>query len=629
MKVRDPESSANKVSQNLPSGAEQILHLIYFEGPREEFLHALLRLQCENVHARAGAIYALQAESEGQLLAVFPEFEESATQPEWLEEISLLLKDFSATPLLKTKIVSTASTSSATTGGRQHAVLIPLSTTGQQPLVAVCLIHALSPVDLSYKRQRLELTGPLLLLHDMRRALQQNDAAAKTMQTALDVLAETNRMVRFRETAFSLCNLLAAQWECGRVSIGFLREHYVRLEATSHVEKFVRQSDLVQNIEAAMEECLDQDMEVVYPPPPGTLAISRAAAELSQDHDHENIASLPLRWQNSVSAVITLERGGSRSFTDAEIKVLRLTCELVAPRLMNLHEYDRWIGSRIMRDTKKALGSLVGSKHTWVKLLALALLCVTVYLTFATTTYRLNASFVLHATEKQTVAAPFDGFIKSIQARPGDLVEGNKTILGSLDAEEIKLQLAARRAEIVQYKKEAAVALRDSKIAEMKIAEAQGERVAAEANLLRYRVERAVLIAPRSGTVVSEDLFQRVGAPVKLGETLFAIAPLDKLGADLYIAEDLIVDVTAGMRGELAVTGLPERRIPFLVTRVYPAAEVVSQRNVFRVEVELSNFPRWLKPGMEGVAKIDAGRRSFAWIWTRELVSWLRMKLWI
>jgi hypothetical protein len=32
---------------------------------------------------------------------------------------------------------------------------------------------------------------------------------------------------------------------------------------------------------------------------------------------------------------------------------------------------------------------------------------------------------------------------------------------------------------------------------------------------------------------------------------------------------------------------------------------------------------------MEGVAKIRIGRRTYAYLWTRKLVNWVRMKLWI
>jgi hypothetical protein len=36
-----------------------------------------------------------------------------------------------------------------------------------------------------------------------------------------------------------------------------------------------------------------------------------------------------------------------------------------------------------------------------------------------------------------------------------------------------------------------------------------------------------------------------------------------------------------------------------------------------------------MMPKLKGVAKIRIDRRRYAWIWTRRLVNWLRMKLWI
>jgi hypothetical protein len=32
---------------------------------------------------------------------------------------------------------------------------------------------------------------------------------------------------------------------------------------------------------------------------------------------------------------------------------------------------------------------------------------------------------------------------------------------------------------------------------------------------------------------------------------------------------------------------------------------------------------------MEGVGKIDLERRSYGFIWTRRMINWVRMKLWI
>jgi hypothetical protein len=31
---------------------------------------------------------------------------------------------------------------------------------------------------------------------------------------------------------------------------------------------------------------------------------------------------------------------------------------------------------------------------------------------------------------------------------------------------------------------------------------------------------------------------------------------------------------------------------------------------------------------MEGVAKIETGRRNLVWIWTHRFTNWLRLKVW-
>ena len=51
-------------------------------------------------------------------------------------------------------------------------------------------------------------------------------------------------------------------------------------------------------------------------------------------------------------------------------------------------------------------------------------------------------------------------------------------------------------------------------------------------------------------------------------------------------------------------------------------------RNYFRVEAALEHAPAQLRPGMEGVGKIDVARRRLIWIWTHGLVDRARLWLW-
>jgi multidrug resistance efflux pump len=398
---------------------------------------------------------------------------------------------------------------------------------------------------------------------------------------------------------------------------------------------------LVQDIEAAMEECLDQDVEVVHPAAADATYVSRAAGELSKRHGPTMVLGLPLRCKGEPVSVLTVERPADESFAPEEIEALRLACDLCTSRLMNLYEHDRWFGARAAATMRKGFAALVGPKHTWGKLAAVLIFAALLFLILAKGDYRAEAPFVLEATEQQVVPAPFDGYLKSVFVEPPDIVEANKTVLAALDTAELRLQLASSRAELAGYLKEAAAAMRDGKTAEAQIAEAQGDKTRAEMRLLEHRISQANIVSPLGGCVVKGELKRKIGAPVKTGDVLFEVAPLESLRAVLSVPEDLIADVIeadrkarAGRRelgGELATAAHPEIRVPFVVERINPVAEVVNQRNVFKVRVKLLEAKDQVRmqPGMEGAAKINIEPRRYVWIWTRRLVNWLRMKLWL
>src|SRR5207253_5350761 len=144
-----------------------------------------------------------------------------------------------------------------------------------------------------------------------------------------------------------------------------------------------------------------------------------------------------------------------------------------------------------------------------------------------------------------------------------------------------------------------------------------------EADLYQKQIAHAEMKAPMKGTVVSDDLSKQIGAKVKVGDTLFEVAPLDALRAELQVPEDRIADMQVGFTGELASASNPGHYLPFTVERINPVAEVVNQHNIFKVRVRLDIPPqtfeeaRYLRPGVEGVAKVDVGRKSYALIWTR------------
>jgi hypothetical protein len=74
----------------------------------------------------------------------------------------------------------------------------------------------------------------------------------------------------------------------------------------------------------------------------------------------------------------------------------------------------------------------------------------------------------------------------------------------------------------------------------------------------------------------------------------------------------------------------PGQEIAFTVSNLVPMAQVKGDEgNHFLLKAEI-NAPvqDWWRPGMVGLAKIDAGDRNIAWILFHRLVDTLRLWFW-
>jgi multidrug efflux pump subunit AcrA (membrane-fusion protein) len=162
-----------------------------------------------------------------------------------------------------------------------------------------------------------------------------------------------------------------------------------------------------------------------------------------------------------------------------------------------------------------------------------------------------------------------------------------------------------------------------------RIVSAQTDQVGAQLALVDEQLSRTDIAAPFDGVLVSGDLSQALGAPIERGQTLFEIAPLDAYRVVLQVDEHRVADLKAGQRGELALSSMPGERYAMTVSKITPVSTAREGRNFFRVEAQLQpDDAARLRPGMEGVAKVTVDDRLLAWIWTRELANWVRLKAW-
>jgi multidrug efflux pump subunit AcrA (membrane-fusion protein) len=164
--------------------------------------------------------------------------------------------------------------------------------------------------------------------------------------------------------------------------------------------------------------------------------------------------------------------------------------------------------------------------------------------------------------------------------------------------------------------------------AQTRILAAQIDQVKAQLSLLEEQLARTRILAPFDGVVVQGDLSQALGSPVERGQVLFEVAPLEAYRLILQVDERDIAYAAVGQRGQLLLAADPETAHPFLVRKITPVSAAREGRNYFRLEATLEGTPPSLRPGMEGVGKIEVDRRLLVWIWTRQAVDWLRLTLW-
>ena len=250
-----------------------------------------------------------------------------------------------------------------------------------------------------------------------------------------------------------------------------------------------------------------------------------------------------------------------------------------------------------------------------------------VFFAFYKDDYRVTADARVEGRIQRVLVAPFDGYIASQAARAGDQVSSG-TVLATLDDRDLSLEHLRWTTTRQQRQAEYDQALANRDRAGINIVRAQIQQAEAQIALIEEQLARTRLVAAFDGVIVAGDLSQSVGSAVKRGEELFRIAPLDSYRVILEVDESRVTEIAPGQKGELKVAALLDRTLPYTIERITPITEAREGRNVFRVEAVLDERSEGLRPGMEGVAKTDAGRRLLIQIWTQELLHWLRLKLW-
>lgn len=463
----------------------------------------------------------------------------------------------------------------------------------------------------------------------LRRHADPVEAARQRTKLILQLLAIFLERAELKAALTDLVTETATRLGCDRVMLGLLHGGTLRVEAVSHTGQFDRHANLVAAAGAAMTEALDQREAILYPQDrEARPVVTLAHAELAQLSGADGIATVPLMREGRVLGALTLERGAGLRFDTPTVELLESLAAMLGPLIALRLEQGRSLTSQAAARTRGFWSRLVGPRHGGLKLGVLLLVAGALFLAFATGEYRVGAEARIEGKVQRTLTAPFQSYVREATRRAGDTVREGE-VLARLDDRDLRLEQARLGAQLDQLGRQYREAMAKRDRAQARIVSAQMEQAQAQLGLVEEHLARTEIRAPFDGVLVSGDLTQMLGAPLERGQALFAIAPLDAYRVVLEVDEHRVGDVRAGQRGELVLSADPGQRFPILVEKITPVSTAREGRNYFRVEAQLETGldPR-LRPGMEGVAKVSVDQQLLAWIWTREMANWLRLKAW-
>ncbi len=267
-------------------------------------------------------------------------------------------------------------------------------------------------------------------------------------------------------------------------------------------------------------------------------------------------------------------------------------------------------------------------EHTGPKLAVVLLLLSLIALALIQVDHKVSAPFLLKTDSALMSTAPFPGYIDEVRFHLGDVVKKGEVLL-TLDRRELLLEEANGMAIRDRNEREARSYEAENKLAEALMAKAQVRQEDAKLAIVRHRLAKTEIRAPFDGIVVEGDLRERLSAPVQLGEPLLKMVQLRDLSGQLQVDERDIGYLAQDLGGEVVFASRPDERFKVLVDRFEPVAEVRAEGNVFLLRVRLTDAAQeWWRPGMSGVCKITAGRRSLLWVLAHRTVETLRLWLW-
>lgn len=450
---------------------------------------------------------------------------------------------------------------------------------------------------------------------------EQSKVRTKSLNDALTLIQNLDQTTNVRQASMAIVNHLRRLCEAEQVSLSFCsHQDHGELAAISDVESIELGSESNKVINHACNQAIVEQAILTYPNADNVHSPALLPLEqYCKSNRLQACVNFPLLTRDGIKLGALLIATNEERIRQPEfIDYITRLGPMISGHFDVVLRANRGLNDLAKSQLKKIRHAPLTKPVLTAIAFALMILCIPM-------PYRVACHCKLQPVMRRFIAAPYDGILKQTLVQYGDLVQKDQ-ILASMDGRQLRIRLSGLRAEHNGAKKRRDSSLAKSDFAEAQIALSEMNRLEAEIELLEQQVVNLEIRSPIDGIIVSGDLEQVEGAPLKMGQTLYEVGPLNEMLAEVAIPEAEIQYVAAGMPVTLKLDSFPFKTWNGEIQRIHPSTELVDNQSVFVAQVKMDNDDLSLRPGLKGSAKIRSN--SFPLGWNLFHRAWETVRYW-
>ena len=439
-------------------------------------------------------------------------------------------------------------------------------------------------------------------------SLKSEENKSRYLADSIGLIHALDQTQSVSEAVVILANHLRRLCNAEQVSICLTGpKNVVSLKAISDVEQIDLNADSNKTILHACRQTARHNGETCYPNKENTGSIEQLSLQkYCKANGAEACLCIPLiTGENQKLGVVLL----ACSREKLENHHYRTYCSKLV-QMTSSHVDVVIRANRSTRDIVSAgLKKLSNSSKTHAFILAASILIAVMLIPF---TYKVNCECELQPVLRRFIAAPHDSILEKTHVKSGDTITADQ-LIASLDGRKLRIELSGLRADYDGAKKRRESALALGNIAESQIALSEMTRFLSKIDILKQQLTQLEVRSPINGLVLTGDLDKAEGAPLEMGQTLFEIAPLNEMVAEIKIPESEIQYVHPKMPVIFKLNAFPLKSWTGKIEHIHPCTEIVANQSVFIAKVRIPNIDNQFRPGMQGSAKIETHKAPLGW----------------